>query len=156
MGGAVNWVMARALRNHPTDTERALWRHLWQRQFKGLKFRRQQPIGSTMVDFVCLERKLILEIDGGQHAAGVQDLERTTWLEGRGFRVLRFWNNQVLSEIEAVTKAIWEALSCPPFSLREISRRETGDVAHENGTPPPSSSPSRGEEKFHPQFRVMS
>ena len=80
MGGAVNRVMARALRNHPTDTERALWRHLRQRQFKGLKFRRQQPIGSYIVDFVCLERKLILEVDGGQHAASAQDLGRTTWL----------------------------------------------------------------------------
>ena len=108
MGGVVNRVMARALRNHPTDTERALWRHLRQRQFKGFKFRRQHPIGSYIVDFVCLENKLIIEVDGGQHAASAQDLGRTSWLEDRGFRVLRFWNNQVLSEIEAVTKAIWE------------------------------------------------
>ena len=111
MGGAVNRVMARALRNHSTDTERALWRHLRQRQFKGFKFRRQQPIGSYIVDFVCLEKKLIIEMDEGQHASA-QDLGRTSWLEDRGFRVLRFWNNQALSEIEAVTKAIWEALSC--------------------------------------------
>ena len=125
MGGAVNRVMARALRNNPTDTERALWRHLRQRRFKGLKFRRQQPIGPYIVDSVCLERKLILEVDGGQHAVSAQDLRRTSWLEGRGFRLLRFWNNQVLSEMEAVTKAIWEALSCPPL----------GDVACQNGTP---------------------
>ena len=122
MGGAVNLDMARALRNNPTDAERALWRRLWQRQFNEFKFRRQQPIGSYIVDFVCLEKKLIIEVDGGQHAASAQDLERTSWLEGRGFRVLRFWNNQVLKEIEAVTKAFWEALPC------------------ENGTPHPVSS----------------
>ena len=77
----------------------------------GFKFRRQQALGRYIVDFVCLEKKLIVEVDGGQHVASAKDMERTDWLKNQGFHVLRFWNNQVLSEIESVTKAIWEALS---------------------------------------------
>ena len=81
------------------------------RQFNGFKFRRQQPLGRYVVDFVCLSKKLIVEVDGGQHATSPGDLERTAWLGSQGFRVLRFWNNQVLGDIESVTKVIWDALS---------------------------------------------
>ena len=81
------------------------------RQFKGFKFRRQQPLGRYIVDFVCLSKKLIVEVDGGQHVAGSEDSKRTAWLVSQGFRVLRFWNNQVLGDIESVTKVIWDALS---------------------------------------------
>ena len=101
-----------ALRKNPTDTERVLWRYLRMRQFKGFKFRRQQPLGRYVVDFVCLSKKLIVEVDGGQHLASPEDAERTAWLESQGFRVMRFWNNQVLSDMESVTKVIWDALSC--------------------------------------------
>ena len=73
--------------------------------------RRQQPLGRYIVDFVCLEKRLIVELDGGQHAEQVlSDTARTAWLETQGFRVLRFWNNEVLSEIESVKEAIREAL----------------------------------------------
>jgi very-short-patch-repair endonuclease len=76
-----------------------------------LKFRRQQPIGPYIVDFVCFEKKLVIEIDGGQHSQqAVYDNTRTEWLASQGFQVLRFWNNQVLQEIEAVKSAIWEVL----------------------------------------------
>lgn len=72
----------------------------------GVKFRRQQPIGQFIVDFVCLERKIIIEVDGGQHAEQQSDSQRTRWLEDQGFRVLRFWNNEVLSNIDGVVQVI--------------------------------------------------
>jgi very-short-patch-repair endonuclease len=102
---------AKQLRRDSTDAERLLWRHLRRYQIDGHKFRRQQPIGIYIVDFVCFKNKLVIELDGGQHAEQVNnDNTRTVGLESQGFRVLRFWNNQVLTEVEAVKAAIWEAL----------------------------------------------
>jgi|SRR5436309_10979997 len=102
---------ARALRKNPTEAEQALWSHLRIKQMEGNRFRRQQPIGPYVVDFVCFEKKLVVELDGGQHAEqSAYDAERTTWLESQGFRVLRFWNHQVLREIEAVKEVIWKEL----------------------------------------------
>ncbi|MSQ06433.1 MAG: endonuclease domain-containing protein [Dehalococcoidia bacterium] len=109
--GGMDTSTARELRKAPTDAERALWKHLRLRQFNGYKFRRQQPIGHYIVDFACLEQRLVIERDGGQHAQQVEyDSERTKFLEAQGFRVLRFWNNQVLREVDAVKAAILEAL----------------------------------------------
>jgi very-short-patch-repair endonuclease len=100
-------IKARELRKNLTEAELTLWRHLRLRQFGGYKFRRQQPIGKYIVDFVCLEKRLIIEVDGGQHSEQVSyDLERSAWLEEQGFRVLRFWDNQVLKETEAVKEVI--------------------------------------------------
>ena len=102
---------ARALRTNATDAERRLWRHLRQRQIDGFRFRRQQPIGPYFVDFFCPEAKLILELDGGQHTMReAADEARTEWLEARGYRVLRFWNNDVLQNTEGVLVRIGEAL----------------------------------------------
>ncbi len=102
---------ARQLRKNPTEAERLLWMHLRYRQMGGHKFRRQQPIGTFIVDFVCFEKKLIIELDGGQHSQQVDyDTTRTEWLESKGFRVLRFWNNQVMQETDAVKSVILEAL----------------------------------------------
>jgi very-short-patch-repair endonuclease len=102
---------ARQLRKNLTDAERRLWKHLRSRQMGSHKFRRQQPIGSYIVDFVCFKKRLIVAVDGGQHSQqAVYDNARTEWLESQGFRVLRFWNNQVLEEIEAVESVIWAAL----------------------------------------------
>ena len=110
----MNRGQARKLRNNPTDAEKVLWKHLRLRQVEGHKFRRQQPLGPYIVDFVCLDRKLIVEVDGGQHLEqSASDAKRTAWLEGRGFRLLRYWNDQVLKEPEAVTEAIWNALNTP-------------------------------------------
>ena len=101
----------RRLRRDSTDTENALWNLVRGRQLLGYKFRRQMPIGSYIADFVCLERKLIVELDGGQHQEQTDyDAERTRWLESQGFRVIRFWNNQVLEETDAVQDAILLAL----------------------------------------------
>ena len=77
--------VAKVLRKNPTETERALWRDLRLRQLKGFKFRRQQPVGPYVVDFVCLEKKLVVEVDGGQHVMNAEDLERRVWLESQGF-----------------------------------------------------------------------
>lgn len=98
-----------------TDAERALWTRLRRRQILGYKFRRQQPLGEYIVDFVCLEKKLIVELDGGQHLEHQDyDENRTEWLEEQGFRVLRFWNHQVFNESDAVVQAIYNALFPPP------------------------------------------
>lgn len=92
---------ARQLRSNPTDAEIRLWS----------KLRRQAPIGPYYVDFVCLEKKLILEIDGGQHAVRQDfDAKRTRWLESEGYRVIRFWNNEVLGNLDGVLESIRRAL----------------------------------------------
>jgi very-short-patch-repair endonuclease len=107
-------VTAKQLRKNSTDAERALWRALRSRQLGGYKFRRQQPLGPFIVDFVCLESRLIVEVDGGQHNDTVQkvmDQARTDWLQMRGFRVLRFWHDEVLTQLDAVAQAIANALS---------------------------------------------
>ena len=102
---------AKELRNNPTEAERMLWRHLRLRQLGGYKFRRQQPLGNCIVDFVCLEKRFIIEVDGGQHSTqAAYDQQRSTWLEQQGFCVLRFWNHEVLQNIEAVKEVIWQAL----------------------------------------------
>lgn len=90
-----------------TDAEQKLWHHLRRRQISGFKFRRQCPIESYIVDFVCFECMLIIEIDGGQHQAQKKiDDERTQYLEQKGFRVIRYWNHQVLTELDVVLKDI--------------------------------------------------
>ncbi len=102
---------ARDLRKDLTKAEQALWKHLRMRQLGGYKFRRQKPIGAYILDFVSFEKRLIIEVDGGQHSQQVDyDAERTTWLEAQGYRVLRFWNNQVLEEVEGVKAVILKVL----------------------------------------------
>jgi very-short-patch-repair endonuclease len=106
---------ARYLRRSATDAERALWAKLRNRQLEGLKFRRQYPLGPYTVDFVCFARQLVIEVDGGQHAAAAeQDERRTRWLRERGYMVLRFWNNEVLGNMQGVLARISESLGLPP------------------------------------------
>jgi very-short-patch-repair endonuclease len=103
---------ARLLRKNLTDAEHRLWSKLRGRQDAGHKFRRQAPIGPYVVDFLCSQRKLIVEVDGGQHAArAVADAQRTAFLEREGYRVIRFWNNEVSGNLEGVFEAIHQALS---------------------------------------------
>ena len=98
---------ARKLRKNPTDAERLLWQHIRRRQLGGHRFRRQHPCGPYILDFFCMEKGLAIEIDGGQHSQETAyETERTKWLEAHGYVVLRFWNNQVLGEIEEVKQAI--------------------------------------------------
>ena len=100
---------SRRLRNGMTDAERKLWQHLRGSQLDGLKFRRQHPIPPYIADFCCIERKLIVELDGSQHNEH-KDAARTRFLESKGWKVVRFWDNEALLQTEAVVEAIWNAL----------------------------------------------
>ena len=102
---------AKKLRKNQTDAEKKLWSKLRNKQLEGFKFRRQVPIGSFVADFVCYEGKVIIEVDGGQHASQTnQDEKRTRWFESQGYRVIRFWNNEVLSNFEGVLEVILKNL----------------------------------------------
>jgi len=110
---------ARALRRNSTDAERRLWAVLRSRRLRGYKFRRQLPIGPFIADFACTKYLLIVEADGGQHFENQKDARRSAWLQGRGWGVLRFWDNEVLSNAEGVAASILtelqarEALTLP-------------------------------------------
>ena len=100
---------ARHLRRTMTHAEASLWHHLRNRALMGCKFRRQHPMGPYIVDFACLERKLVVELDGSQHN-GAEDASRTRDIEAMGYRVLRFWNNDALIQQQVVLAVIFEAL----------------------------------------------
>ncbi len=103
--------LQRILRNNSTNAERVLWQKLRGRQLDGCKFRRQHPYGDYVLDFVCLDRKLVVELDGGQHLEmRDEDQRRTAALEQAGFVVLRFWNDQVFRQMDDVLEVIWRAL----------------------------------------------
>lgn len=119
------------LRHDMTEAEQRLWHALRLRQMGGAKFRRQFPLVGYIADFICLEAKLVIEVDGGQHASlQLQDGVRNARIEAAGFRVLRFWNHEVLGDIEAVKSAVWQALS------------ESGALHPHPGLPP-----ARGKEQ---------
>jgi very-short-patch-repair endonuclease len=127
---------AKQLRTRMTDAERRLWYRLRGHRFEGIKFKRQAPIGRFIVDFVCFDQKLIVEVDGGQHAESSSDRSRDDWLQSQGFQILRFWNHDVLKNTDAVLTQIFEAVRCgeshpSPGALRA----------------PPS--PTRGEGRNH-------
>jgi len=106
--------LQRDLRRNMTDAERTLWHRLRGKQMDTHKFRRQHPYGNFILDFVCMDAMLVIEIDGGQHANSSKDAERDAALVSAGFRVLRFWNNQVLNELDGVLAVIWSALESHP------------------------------------------
>jgi len=138
-GGMANR-RARQLRSALTDAERKLWLHLRRRRIDGHRFRRQAPFGPYIVDFACLSARLIVEVDGGQHTdQSASDARRTAWLESQGFRVMRFWNNEVLGDIDGVLGVIADALdrrrNPPPAAQvrpttsparREVKKRNSG------------------------------
>ncbi len=101
---------AQDLRLRMTDAERQLWYALRDRRFAGFKFRRQVPLGPFIVDFVCFEERLVIEVDGGQHAESLKDQRRDRWFAANKFRVLRFWNNEVLSNLEGVITSVAQTL----------------------------------------------
>ena len=125
---------AKSLRKAMTDAERRLWYLLRAHRLRAFKFKRQAPVGDYVVDFVCFEKRLIVEADGGQHAESDSDEKRTKWLTKEGFRVLRFWNNEVLSNTNAVLEQIVDALEA----------RNPSPGTPLRGAPP---SPTRGEGK---------
>lgn len=117
---------ARQMRNQPTDPEKRLWWFL-QAEKLGVKFRRQSAIGAYIVDFVCFSQQLIVELDGPQHLeadARAHDARRTTWLESRGFRVLRFRNQELDEGIRDVVERIKKALKAPPQPSPETGREQ--------------------------------
>ncbi|HLD01349.1 MAG TPA: endonuclease domain-containing protein [Patescibacteria group bacterium] len=113
---------ARLLRYHQTEVEKLLWAKLRDKRLVGVKFRRQQTIGPYIVDFVSFERKLIIELDGGHHNTNMgkqRDSNRTQWLKSQGFEVVRFWNNDLVKNIEGVLEVIYRKLNTPhPFLLK--------------------------------------
>ncbi|HMN46797.1 MAG TPA: endonuclease domain-containing protein [Povalibacter sp.] len=102
---------ARVLRRDPTDAERHLWYFLRRHHIADVRFRRQFPIGPYIVDFVCLDARLVVELDGSQHQSSIAyDAQRSRFLKSQGYRVLRFWDNDVLQRTESVLQVIWEAV----------------------------------------------
>jgi very-short-patch-repair endonuclease len=102
--------VSRKLRANQTDAEIKLWHRIRNRQIGGFKFVRQEPIGNYICDFVCREQCLVVEVDGGQHLESKRDEVRDAYLEKQGYRVMRFWNNDVLSNIDGVLMVLDEAL----------------------------------------------
>ena len=125
---------ARSLRSSMSDAEKRLWYHLRAHRFCGASFRRQAPIGNYIVDFACHDAGLIIELDGGQHgtaSAARRDTQRTAWLATRGYRVLRFWNNDVLRNTEGVLELIAVELEKAPPSL--LAARRRADLPRKGG-----------------------
>ena len=109
------YIKARKLRKNMTNQEKTLWYYLRKRFINNYRFRRQYPIGNYIVDFVCRKKNLIIELDGGQHNQNlIKDLDivRTQYLESRGFKVIRFWNNDIDTNIEGVLNEIIRQLNC--------------------------------------------
>jgi very-short-patch-repair endonuclease len=104
-----NRLRAKSMRSEMTNAERVLWLQLRAHRLDGLKFRRQTPIGRYIVDFVCHEQRLVVELDGGQHADSQRDVTRDRWLGSKGYRVLRFWNSEVFKNREGVLETIVNA-----------------------------------------------
>ena len=124
-----NIAFARRLRKEMTDAERKLWKHLRSRRFEGYKFRRQHPIGRFIADFCCVERGLVIEVDGGQHAEDVnpqKDCERTAFLLQEGFHVLRFWDNDVLNKMDVVLGRIIDRIERTPSPRPSPSKEGEG------------------------------
>ena len=122
--------LAKRLRKQPTEAEKRLWYFLHKKQLDGLRFKRQEPIGRYVADFVCPTLKLVVEVDGGQHGIKVEkDAARTAWLESQGYSVIRFWNNEVMDNIEGVLATVREEVAAllamrtapPSTSLREAT-----------------------------------
>lgn len=123
---------ASKLRLHQTDTEQLLWKRISNRQIGGVKFRRQEPIGKYIVDFVSLEKKIIIELDGRQHNTDIgkkKDVIRTVFLTEQGYTVIRFWDNEVLKNINGVLDQIYFIVRDPhPQSLSQRRGKEKEEV----------------------------
>jgi very-short-patch-repair endonuclease len=166
---------ARRLRRNATIAEHRLWYRLRSRSLYGMKFVRQEPIGPYIVDFVCRERRLIIEVDGGQHSENVCDVIRDRWLVDHDYRVLRFWNNDVIRNIDGVLGTIASALphdGPAPFPRLPLGRLRPSSTGYgegrgEGASPqaqtrqaqtrgtPPSSRPSPPPKSGLPDFGTL-
>jgi len=116
---------AKSLRKRSTDVEQLLWRNIRAGQIDGVKFRRQQPIGPYIVDFVSLGNGIIIELDGGQHKTSQEeDEERDAWFRKQGFTVLRFWNSEVIQDMNAILEVVKNSLIEAPSPLPSPTRGE--------------------------------
>jgi len=124
--------IAKELRRRSTEAEKALWAKLRNRQLEGGKFRRQQAVGPYIVDFVCFEKMLVIEVDGGQHAVDREsDRRRNSWFASQGFRVMRFWNNEILSNIEGVLQVIRQSVAAPSPNPSHQGRGDVASTSHQ-------------------------
>jgi very-short-patch-repair endonuclease len=124
---------AKALRIDQTEAEQRLWYHLRAHRFMQMKFKRQKPIGPFIVDFICHESNLIIEVDGGQHQDNFEyDQRRDAWLTGQGYIVLRFWNNDVLQQTESVLEAIRLVMQRAPSPPTPLPQAGEGRNAQES------------------------
>lgn len=106
---------AKQLRKNSTDVENIIWYHLRAKRFLELKFRRQEPIGKYIVDFVCYQKKIIIELDGGQHTEQiVRDIERDLWFTNQGYKIIRLWNNEFLQNQDEALELIAQTCFGPP------------------------------------------
>ena len=130
-------IIAKNLRKQSTDAERKLWQHLKAKQLQGLKFRRQSPMGNYVLDFICYEKNLVIELDGGQHSIEHRKDElRDNWLKQQGFKVLRFWNNEVLTNTAGVLEVIRKSCLSPspyPSPQGRGMKKENHSFRKENG-----------------------
>ena len=148
----LNRFRAKSMRSEMTDAERTPWMRLRAHRLNRLSFRRQTPIGPFIVDFVCHEQNLVIELDGGQHATddeAERDLKRTQWLQSRGYRVLRLWNSVVLRQCDSVVQKILEIIAEPLPPSRSATRTDLplkgggGDSSkRERGHEKPAGKPS--------------
>ncbi len=118
--------LAKGMRAEPTDAEHRVWQNLRAERLGGFKFRRQEPMGNYILDFVCYERRVIVELDGGQHGESNCDLLRDDWLRRQGFVILRFWNSEVFENLEGVLERTLAQLQALPPSPQPLARSGRG------------------------------
>jgi very-short-patch-repair endonuclease len=141
---------AKNLRRKQIDAEKKLWYRLRDRRFENLKFRRQYPIGKYVADFICPDKMLVIELDGGQHAGNNSDIIRDNWLKAQGYITLRFWNNDIMENIEGVLQILYIAVSNPhpgllPGREKELTLAPNSPSPFQEECPPNSPSPFQGE-----------
>ena len=140
---------AKTLRQSRTDAEGLLWHYLRRKQLDGYKFRRQQPIGPYIVDFACMSRKLVIELDGGQHAERhAYDEKRDDYLRGKGYRMLRFWNKEVFQNCMDVLEAVYQALV---RAAKAAGSKKRGSNVGTYTPPPHQPSPAGSASATPPQ-----
>jgi very-short-patch-repair endonuclease len=134
-GASTTVVRARSLRSRMTDAERKLWYLLRDRRFAAAKFRRQVPLGRYVADFLSFEKRIVVEVDGGQHSGSASDVARDDWFRSQGFTVVRFWNNDVLTNLRGVFTLLADIVARTPHPSSQLQAAAM--------TP----SPTRGEGK---------